>query len=83
MKIGLVGYQGDGKSTVFELLTGIAPDIAKAHTGQVGVADVPDERFNRLVAHYNPKKIVPARIELFRVAFLSPRSQTPSTRCST
>ncbi len=75
MKIGLVGYQGGGKSTVFELLTAIAPDIAKAHTGQVGVADVPDERFNRLVSHYNPKKIVPARIELFDTPGLSRDSQ--------
>lgn len=65
MKVGLVGYQGGGKSTVFELLTGVAPDLAKVQSGQVGIADVPDERFDRLVAHHNPKKIVPARIELF------------------
>jgi ribosome-binding ATPase YchF (GTP1/OBG family) len=71
MKIGLVGYQGDGKSTVFELLTGTKPDVAKAHTGQPGVADVPDERFDRLVAHYKPKKIVPARVELFDTPGLS------------
>lgn len=65
MKIGLVGYQGSGKSTVFELLTGQKPDPAKVQSGQAGVAVVPDERFDRLVALHNPKKIVPARIELF------------------
>ncbi len=65
MKIGLVGYQGSGKSTLFELLTGIKPDLSKSQSGQVGIADVPDERFDRLVGHYNPKKIVPTRIELF------------------
>lgn len=64
MRIGIVGYQGTGKSTVFELLTGIRPDIAKAHVGQVGVAVVPDERFDRLVVHYKPKKVTPAKIEL-------------------
>lgn len=64
MRIGIVGYQGTGKSTVFELLTGVPPDHAKAHTGQVGVVVVPDERFDRLVAHYQPKKVTPARIEL-------------------
>jgi ribosome-binding ATPase len=65
MKIGLVGYQGSGKSTLFELLTGVKPDLSKSQSGQVGIADVPDERFDRLVEHYNPKKIVPTRIELF------------------
>ncbi|GAB4156550.1 MAG: redox-regulated ATPase YchF [Planctomycetaceae bacterium] len=64
MKIGLVGYQGGGKSTVFELLTGQKPDLAKVQTGQSGIAIVPDERFDKLVEHYNPKKIVPAKIEL-------------------
>lgn len=71
MKIGLVGYQGGGKSTLFQLLTGVAPDPAKARSGQVGVADVPDERYERLVTHHNPKKQVPARIELFDTPGLS------------
>ncbi|MEW4527685.1 DUF933 domain-containing protein [Maioricimonas sp. JC845] len=64
MRIGIVGYQGTGKSTVFELLTGTKPDISKAHTGQVGVTIVPDERFDRLVEMYKPKKETPARIDL-------------------
>ena len=64
MRIGIVGYQGTGKSTVFELLTGIRPDLSKAHTGQVGISVVPDERFDRLVVHYKPKKVTPAKIEL-------------------
>jgi hypothetical protein len=65
MRIGIVGYQGTGKSTVFELLTGIHPDPSKHHTGQVGVTVVPDERFDRLVDLYKPKKVTPAKIELF------------------
>lgn len=75
MKIGLVGYQGSGKGTVFELLTGVTPDPAKVHSGQVGVAVVPDERFDRLVAHYKPKKTVPAKIELFDTPGLSRDTQ--------
>ena len=65
MKVGLVGYQGSGKSTLFELLTGHKPDISKSHLGQVGVTTVPDERYDRLVAHYKPKKESPAKIDLF------------------
>ena len=75
MKIGLVGYQGSGKSTVFELLTGQTPDPAKVQSGQAGVAVVPDDRFDRLVEHYNPKKIVPAKIELFDTPGLNRKQQ--------
>lgn len=75
MKIGLVGYQGSGKSTVFELLTGVKADPAKAHTGQPGVATVPDERFDRLVELYKPKKLSPAKIELFDTPGLSRSEQ--------
>lgn len=71
MKVGLAGYQGGGKSALFELLTGIAPDPSKSHSGQVGVANVPDERFDKLVALYQPKKIVPAKFELFDTPGLS------------
>ena len=41
MKIGLVGYQGSGKSTLFQWLTGVAPDPALAHTGQSAMAADP------------------------------------------
>ena len=71
MKIGLVGYQGSGKSSVFELLTGNSPDPSKAHTGQVGTATLPDPRFDGLVKLFNPKKITPAKIELFDTPGLS------------
>jgi len=71
MKIGLVGYQGGGKSTLFELLTGVTPDPAKVQSGQVGVATLPDERFGKLVEMYQPKKITPAKIELFDTPGLS------------
>jgi len=71
MRIGIVGYQGTGKSTVFELLTGTKPDLAKAHLGQVGVTVIPDERFNGLVRMFKPKKESPAKIELFDTPGLS------------
>jgi hypothetical protein len=64
MKIGLVGYQGSGKSTLFEWLTGIRPDPALAHTSQSAMAEVPDERIEPLVQIYKPKKITRAALEL-------------------
>lgn len=77
MRIGIVGYQGTGKSTIFELLTGVKPDHAKSHVGQVGVTVVPDDRFNGLVKHWKPKKETPAKIELFDTPGLS-RSEPES-----
>lgn len=65
MKIGLVGYQGSGKSTLFEWLTGVKPDPATAHVGQSAMAEIPDPRFEPLIKLYSPKKITKAAIELF------------------
>ncbi|MBX7167129.1 MAG: DUF933 domain-containing protein [Pirellulales bacterium] len=64
MKIGLVGYQGAGKSTLFQWLTGVAPDLALAHVGQSAMAAVPDDRVEPLCAIYSPKKITLASLEL-------------------
>ena len=56
MKIGLVGFTGSGKSTVFQWLTGVAPDPAKVQQGQTGMAKVPDDRVDKLSAIFKPKK---------------------------
>lgn len=71
MKIGLVGYQGSGKSTLFHWLTGVAPDPATAHTGQSAMAPIPDARFEPLCAIYHPKKVTHASIELVDTPGLS------------
>ena len=56
MKMGLVGYAGAGKSTVFEWLTGEKPDPSKVQQGQTAMADVPDERLAKIAAVIKPKK---------------------------
>jgi len=71
MKIGLAGYQGSGKSTLFEWLTGVRPDPAQAHTGQAAMATVPDDRVEPLCAIYHPKKITLASLELVDTPGLS------------
>jgi ribosome-binding ATPase YchF (GTP1/OBG family) len=64
MKIGLIGYQGSGKSTLFEWLTGVPADAAKSHTGQSAMAPVPEPRVDALCGVYQPKKITYAALEL-------------------
>src|SRR5947209_2943044 len=63
MKVGLVGYSGTGKSTVFQWLTGARPDAAKAQLGQTGGANAPDPRLDWLSAKFSPKKTTPAALD--------------------
>lgn len=71
MRIGLVGYQGSGKTTLFEWLTGVAADPAQTHGGQSAMATLPDPRVERLVAVYRPKKVTLAALELVDTPGLS------------
>lgn len=64
MKVGLVGYAGSGKSTVFEWLTGAKPDPAAIQRGQLAMTRVPDERLDWLSAHFKPKKTTYATLEI-------------------
>lgn len=56
MKIGLVGFAGSGKTTVFNTMTG--QDVPVGYGGQVkmGSVRVPDARIERLSEIFNPKK---------------------------
>jgi ribosome-binding ATPase YchF (GTP1/OBG family) len=63
MKIGIAGFAGSGKTTVFQWLTGVKPDPAAAQRGQVGMAKIPDERLDWLSDQFKPKKTTPATIE--------------------
>ena len=71
MKIGLVGYQGSGKSTLFHWLTEIEPDLSAAHSGQNAMATIQDERIEQLCTIYEPKKITRASLEIFDTPGLS------------
>ncbi len=71
MKIGLVGYQGCGKSTLFEWLTGVSADPALAHSGQSAMAPIPEPRLDALAAVYRPKKISVAALEIVDTPGLS------------
>jgi ribosome-binding ATPase len=63
MRVGIVGFAGSGKSTLFQLLTGTRPDPSKVHAGQVGVATLSDPRLDYLATLHNPKKVTPATVE--------------------
>jgi len=72
MRVGLVGFAGSGKSTLFELLTGTASDPGKVHSGQVGVAVLADPRLDFLASLHAPKKVTPATVEFLDTPGLIP-----------
>jgi ribosome-binding ATPase YchF (GTP1/OBG family) len=81
MKIGIAGFAGSGKSTVFHWLTGVKPDPAASQRGQVGMARLPDERLNWLSGLFHPKKTTPATIEFLDTpGLLSPDERRDNPR---
>ena len=65
MKIGLVGLPSAGKSSIFRILTGQAkPAESFQAKASVGVAKVPDHRLDVLTKMFQPKKTVPATVDL-------------------
>lgn len=62
MEMGILGLPQSGKSTLFEIMTGVK--IGTHHNEAVvrGQASVPDERFDKLVEIYKPVKVSPAKV---------------------
>lgn len=67
MKIGLIGLQNSGKTTIFNALTGLEAEVTNYSTQKVepniGVVKVEDERVEKLSQIYHPKKTIFATIE--------------------
>lgn len=80
MKIGIVGYQGSGKSTLFHWLTGVEPNPAHAHQAQSAMATVPDPRVAPLCEIYQPKKVTQAALEMVDTPGLSRSHEGTASR---
>ena len=65
MKIGLIGHRGAGKTTVFNMLTGLQAQVG-GYGGKeevhLGVIKVPDVRVDKLSQIFKPKKTTYAEI---------------------
>ncbi len=80
MKVGIAGFSGSGKSTVFEWLTGVKPDPAKSQHGQQGIAKIPDERLTWLSKLFQPKKTTPTTLEFLDTPGLLPTERRDNPR---
>ena len=71
MRLGIIGFPGSGKTTLFNLLTGAEAGVAQPPGRSrlnVGVARVPDDRVTRLAALFQPRKTVYANVEVVDLA---------------
>jgi GTP-binding protein YchF len=62
MKVGLVGFAGSGKTTVFNTMTGLDAPVGFGGSLQLGIVKVPDSRIDRLSGMFKPKKTTYAEI---------------------
>jgi len=62
MKIGLVGFAGSGKTTVFNVLTGLGVPVGFGGELHIGTVRVPDERIDALSRIFSPRKTTYAEI---------------------
>ena len=65
MKVGLIGHRGAGKTTIFNMLTGLQAQVggfAGKEEVHLGVIKVPDARIDKLSAIFKPKKTTYAEI---------------------
>jgi ribosome-binding ATPase len=62
MKIGLVGFAGSGKTTVFNTMTGLNVPVGFGGEVRLGTVRVPDARIDALSRIFAPKKTTYAEI---------------------
>ncbi len=71
---GIVGLPNVGKSTIFNALTSAGAQASNYPSTtidpNIGVVDMPDERLDRLVEIYKPKKRTPTSMEFVDIAGL-------------
>lgn len=65
MKVGLIGHRGAGKTTIFNMLTGLQAQVGGfggREEVHLGVIKVPDARIDKLSQIFKPKKTTYAEI---------------------
>jgi ribosome-binding ATPase YchF (GTP1/OBG family) len=75
MNVGIIGFRGCGKTTVFNALTGLHAEVGGYHGDDVknlGNIKVPDKRLKAIADIVNPKKLIYAEIIFVDLAATTP-----------
>ncbi|RKY26593.1 MAG: redox-regulated ATPase YchF [Planctomycetota bacterium] len=77
MRVGFIGLPASGKTTIFDVLTGLHREVgfAGSHRGtEVASVRVPDKRLDRICEVVQPKKRSPALLEIVDVPGIEPEN---------
>ena len=80
MRIGLCGYPKVGKTSVFEVVSGLSSP-AHTHSANLATVPVPDERLDRLFSDFQKPKKVQAQIEYLDPHAHETGAEDPITPC--
>jgi len=67
LKVGIIGYEGSGKTTIFSALAGVDPSDVVSQKQTIREVRVPDGRIDALSAMYQPKRTVYANVQFVDV----------------
>jgi ribosome-binding ATPase len=77
MEIGILGLPQSGKSTLFEIMTGVQSRDLHEDLCVRGLTHVPDSRFDDLVTIFLPEKVSPAKIPFIDINIRGENSWEP------
>jgi ribosome-binding ATPase YchF (GTP1/OBG family) len=67
MEVGIVGLPGSGKTTMFQALTGVEPQLGTGKPN-LGMAQIPDERLAEVARVEGSPKVTPASLRILDAA---------------
>ena len=67
MEVGIVGLPGSGKTTLFQALTGVEPQLGTGKPN-LGMAQIPDERLDQVARIEESAKVTPAALRVLDAA---------------
>ena len=79
LRLGIIGLPQSGKTTVFNALSGshaTVGDYSTSKNANLAMVKVPDDRLDRLVEIFQPKKITHAEIEYIDIAGMTKDAST-------
>src|SRR5258708_37979949 len=72
MSCGIIGLPQVGKTSLFQILTGKAPEEPHSRSeAHIGTVSVPDERLDRLSKLFSPPRTIYVKVEYADVAAIS------------